>query len=101
MVKDIVVEARGLKDPPASEALDEVLEEREELYRCRLPEGLRVPILVHQLDIVYGISTEAEVDTAVKGMKGGRLGGPPGIRTEDLKEWLREATRKRDPARTC
>ena len=36
----------GSQAPPATEALDKVEVEREELYRCRLPEGLKVPLLV-------------------------------------------------------
>ena len=58
---------------------------RAEIYRCRPPEGLRVPLLVQQSDIKYGIPTEAEVTEAARGLKGGRLGGPSGMRTEDLK----------------
>ena len=59
--------------------------ERAELYRCRPPEGLRVPVSVQQSDIEGGIPRETEVETAVKGLKGGRLGGPPGMCAEDLK----------------
>ena len=54
--------------------------ERAELYRCRLPEGLRVPILVRQSDIADGVTTEVEVETVVKGLKGGRAGAPSGMR---------------------
>ena len=59
--------------------------ERAELYRCRLPEGLSIPLLVRQSDIKDGISREAEVAEEVRGMKGGRLGGPSGMHAEDLK----------------
>ena len=69
-----------MKTQPTLEALDEVLTEREELYRCRPPEGQRVPILVRQSFIKDGIPTELEVDTAVKDLKEGRMGGPSGIR---------------------
>ena len=61
------------------EALDEVLTDREELYQNRPPEVLRVPIFVWQSDIDDGIPTESEVYTAVKGLKGSRLGGPSGM----------------------
>ena len=78
-------QARGVKTPPTLEAMDEVSTEREELYRCRPPEGKKVPILVRQSYIKDGIPTELEVDTPVKGMKEGSTGGPSGIRAEDLK----------------
>ena len=36
---------------------------------------------------------------AVKGLKGGRAGGPSGRRSEDLKFWLWEASRKKNTLR--
>ena len=58
-----------MQSPLTSEALDEVSTEREELYQCRLTEGLMVPILVRQSDIKYGVPSELEVETAVKGLR--------------------------------
>ena len=81
-------QARGAQAPPTLEALDEVSTERAELYRCRPPEVLRVPILVRQSDIEDGIPTEAELGITVKVLKGVRVWGAPGMRAEDLKEWL-------------
>ena len=49
--------------------------ERAELYRCRPPKELRVPILVWKSDIKDVIPTESEVEALVKGMKVGRAGG--------------------------
>ena len=68
-------QVRGVKAPPTTEALDEVSTESAELYRCRPPEGLRVPLLVQKSNIEDGIPREAEVASAVRGLKGGRLGG--------------------------
>ena len=76
------------------------MKEKADLYRCSLPEGLRLPILVQQLDIADEIPKEAEVETAVKGLKGGRAGFLLRMHTEDLKGWIREAMRKREPVRT-
>ena len=80
-------------------ALYEVSTERAEFYRCRPSEGLMVPILVRQSDIEDGIPTGTEVETAVKGMKGGRVGGPSLMRIEDLNGWIQEAKRKKEPVR--
>ena len=92
-------EARGVQSPPTTEALYEVTVEQTELYRFRPLEGLRVPLLVLQANIKDGIPMEAEVAEEVRGLKGGRLGVPSGMCAEDLKEWIREATHKKEPAR--
>ena len=67
-------QVRGAHTTPTSEAIYEVSMYRAELYRCRPPEGLRVPILVRQLVIEDGIPTESEVETEVQGLKGVRAG---------------------------
>ena len=74
--------------------------DRAELYRCRTPEGLRVPLLVHPEAIKDDIPAEAEIrmNMAVQGLKIGRLGG--GIEHtcgeyEGVdKEWLQTQMRK-------
>ena len=73
--------------------------ERTKIYKCRLPEGLRVPLLVKQSNIKDAMTTEAELSEAVRGTKGGREEGPSGMCTEDLKGWLHEVTCKKDPLR--
>ena len=44
-----------------------------------------------------GAPTEVEVDLAVRGMKGGRKGGPSGMRKEYLKGCRKEAKREKEP----
>ena len=39
-------QVKSLQPPLSTEALDQVSMERAEFYRCRLPEGLRVAVLV-------------------------------------------------------
>ena len=56
-----------------------------ELYRCRTMEGLRVPLMVRQVDIEDVIPTEVEFAAEVKGLKGGRLGDSSGMCAEYLK----------------
>ena len=90
---------RGVQAPPTMEALDKVTVERVEIYRCSPPKSLRVPLLVRKAKIEDGIPMESEVAEEVRGLKGCRAGGPSGMRAEDLKEWLREATCKKDPVR--
>ena len=54
---------------------------------------------MRQDDIEDGIPTEEEVVASVRGMMGGRAGGSSGMSAEDLKRWLREETRKKEPVR--
>ena len=70
------MQARGSQDPPTTEEVDNIKMARAGLYMCRLPEGLKVPILVRKIDIKDGIPTEAEVAEAVQGLKQGRVGTP-------------------------
>ena len=66
--------------------------ERAELYRCRPPEGLRVSILVMLTAVEDGIPREAEGAQAVRSLKMGRAGGLSGMKAENLKGWLQEAS---------
>ena len=52
-------QARGAQTPPTLEDIKEVTMERAELYMCRPPEGLKVPLLVRNTDIKDGIPMEA------------------------------------------
>ena len=45
----------GGKDPPSRDHLDRIAMERADLYRCRQPEGLQVPIMVQLTDVEYGV----------------------------------------------
>ena len=69
-----------MQSPLTTEALDEVTLERVELYRCRPPKGLRVPLLVRQADIKDGIPMAAEVAEEVRDIKGVRGKGPSDMR---------------------
>ena len=42
--------------------------------------------------VVDGVLEEADIDQAVRGLKGGTSGGPYIILAEDLKGWLQEAS---------
>ena len=56
-----------------------------------------MPILVHLAAVNNAIPTEAEVELRVRGLKGAKLGGPSGMRAEDLKGWRKEANWEKDP----
>ena len=88
-----VLGGRG-QAPLSREHLDSIATKRAELYRCRPPEELLVPIIVILAAVEYRIQGEEEV---VRSLKRGRSGGPSGMRAEDLKELLRKASREMDP----
>ena len=81
------------------EHLDRIATERADIYRYRPPAGLRVPITVTPAEADDGVPEEAKIEQAVRGLKGGREGGLYGMRTEDLKGWLREASQEKNPVR--
>ena len=68
-------QARGKQAHPTSNGLDQESAFRAELYRCRTSARLKVPMLVHPGVVNNDIPTEAEVELAVQGLKGGRTGG--------------------------
>ena len=72
---------------PTREGLDQVSEDRAELYRCIPPARLWVPILVHPSVVNDDIPEEADIGIEVLGLKGGRAGGPLVMRVKDLKGW--------------
>ena len=46
-----------------------------------------------------GVLEEADIVQVLRGLKGGRAGGPSDMRLEDLKGWLQEASRGKSPVR--
>ena len=60
-------------------------------------EGDSILILVQLEDILYRTLEGEEIKVAVRGLRTGRVREPSGIRTENLKVWLREAKREKDP----
>ena len=73
--------------------------ERADLYRCRQPEGLQVPIMVMPSEVEDGVPEESDITQVVRGLKGGRLGGLLGMQAEDIKGWLREASWEKNPVK--
>ena len=77
--------ARGKQAHPSREGLDRESEDRAELYRCRPLERIKVYILVKPVEVNDGVTTEAEFDLAVQGLRARRVGVPLCMRAEDLK----------------
>ena len=75
---------------PSREHLDSVATKRAEIYRCRPPEGIRVPILIMTAAVEDGIPGGEEVEQAVRNLKRVISGGLSGMRTKDLNGWLRD-----------
>ena len=96
-----VVPTSEVKAGPLSrEALYQVTMYREELYICRPPEGLWVPLLVQQVEVDDRMPLEEEIELAVRGMKGRRVRGGHQACTRNLRGgWLQEANCKKGPLR--
>ena len=78
-------QALGRQYPPSQEHLHSIATNWAELYRCRLHEGLQVPIMAMLEVVEDGILGEEEVTQAVRSLKRGRSGGSSGMRAKDLK----------------
>ena len=89
--------AKGHRDPPNREGLEQISTLREDLYRQRPPEGEPIPILLQMLSIVDGTPEGGEIAASVHKLRAGRAGGPSGMKEEHPKTWLREETREKDP----
>ena len=79
------------------EGLDQVSEDRRELYICSTPAGLWIPILVQPSAVNDDIPQEADIDIEVLGLKGVRAGGLSGMRVKDLKERQQDTKCEKDP----
>ena len=67
--------------------LDQELAIRAELYRCRPPEKLKVPILVQTAVVNDKVPIEVEVGLVVLSQKAWGAEYLSGMRAEDLKGW--------------
>ena len=63
--------ARGNKNPLLRESLNQISEERKKLYRCRPPEGWRVPLVVQPGEVEDGAPEETDIEEVVRGLWGG------------------------------
>ena len=90
----IAVEDQPL--PPSREDLIKVTNDRIKLYSKSLPPD-RIPILVAPFDIDDVVPEPDEIAEAIQGLKNGKSPRPSKIRAEHLKEWVEEATRKKNP----
>ena len=66
---------------------------REDLYRRRHPRGEVIPIILQPSMIAGKTPKGEEIVVLVQILQTGRAGGPSGTRTDQLKVYLREATR--------
>ena len=80
-------QVRGKQAHPTREGLNQEFVERVELYRCRPPARIWLPILVHLVVVNNDIMVEVYIEMVVQGIKGGRSGGASGMIAEDLKGW--------------
>ena len=49
----------GRHAPPSMENLDQITTERAEIYRCRPPDGIQLPIVVTPTEVENGVPEES------------------------------------------
>ena len=77
--------------PPARVTLKWITAERVELYRYVPPPRKNIPVSVQPFPVDDSVSTEDEIEWAVKRLRNNRSGGASGMRVEHLKRWLTKA----------
>ena len=60
-------------------------------------EGESILVLVQPAEISYGPPGGEDIAVEVRGLHMGQEEGPSGMRAENMKVWLREATRDKGP----
>ena len=85
---------------PSREELSKVTEEYANLYTRSTPPGEPIPVLVEPFDVSDEVPSEDEIASAVRGLRSGKAPGPSGLRTDQLKAWLRAARREENPDTT-
>jgi exonuclease III len=71
------------------------------LFSATPSPGDPIPVLVPRSDVDDAPPTEAEIASAVRRLRSGKVPGPSGIRTEHLKNFLKNAERSENPDSTA
>jgi hypothetical protein len=82
---------------PCPQAMVKHTAERVNLYRQRDPPGGPLPINIDPIPVDDGTPSEGEIRVAVAGLSNGCAGGALGMRTEDVKAWLRGVKFEEEP----
>ena len=90
-------QANGHPTSPTREVLEYTSTLREDLYRRHPPEGDAIQILVKPENITDNTQEEKEILVAERRQQTGLVGGPSGIREENLKVRLRMAILENNP----
>jgi hypothetical protein len=94
--------ATGRPPKPSREDLQDISNTWQTLYTKESPSppGPPVPVHIQPYNIDDTVPTEDEIATAVRRLGNGRAPGHTGLKAEDIKTWLKLATRKNNPILT-
>ena len=87
-----MVEPKAAK--PCFKTMEEQTRGREDLYNYQSSPGEPIPRNAERAPSDNGPPTDKELRRATKRSGNGKSGGASGIRSEDVKEWLREAEKE-------
>ena len=76
--------------------LEDVAQDRIDIYRKVLLTGYPIPILVYPIYVVDRVLDEAGVEWYVSRVWENRAGGPPRMRDKQLKHWMAQAREEKD-----
>ena len=86
--------------PPAIVAISNMTAEQVELYRHVPPPGHPIPVGVQPLSMDDSILEDKEISWVVRRLCLNHSGGPLGMRSEHLRQWMIAATREDTPDAT-
>ena len=83
---------------PARATLERITAERFDLYSYVPSPGENIPVTVRQVKVDDLVPTEDKIEEAVKKLRRNRSGGLSGMRSENLKGWLKASKREKRAA---
>ena len=84
--------------PPSRSTLERITVERIDFYRYVPSLGTNIPISVKPVPVDNSVSTEDEIEGAVKNLRRNRSGWTLGMRAKHLKGWLTASKRRKREA---
>ena len=86
--------------PPAQVTLKRITAERVDFYSHIPPPDTNIPVSVQPIPVEDLVTTEDEIEWAVKRLRNHSSGGPSGMRAQHLKRWLETARKAEKDATT-
>ena len=72
----VVLQGQGTQPPPSRNIMNQISEERENIYRCQTPKVRQVSVLLQLGGVGDHVPHETDIAAVVRGLRGGGEQGP-------------------------